>query len=62
MGVAPAYEMWIVLHMLLSGIDFPYAAIQAIALRLGALLLFGIGVIGAYLGRAEFEVIGVILL
>ncbi len=51
-----AYGLFILLHVLIGGVDVPgYASILVTVTFLGGLQLLGIGVIGEYLGRTYFE-------
>lgn len=51
-----AYAAWIILKVLLYGVDVPgYASLIVMILCLGGIQLIGIGVLGEYLGRTYIE-------
>jgi glycosyltransferase involved in cell wall biosynthesis len=50
------YGTWIVLHVLISGVDVPgFPSVVTAVLFLGGIQLIGIGVLGEYVGRAYLE-------
>ncbi|MBR2207702.1 MAG: glycosyltransferase family 2 protein [Synergistaceae bacterium] len=51
-----AYGFWILIRTLIFGVDVPgYASLICLILLFGGLQLFGIGILGEYLGRTYIE-------
>lgn len=54
--ISIVYAVWIVANVLIAGVDVPgYASIIVSILFIGGIQLFGIGILGEYIGRIYME-------